>query len=132
VRHTGAAYGVRMIGTLEVLVIDCPDPRALARFYSELIGAEIVGYDPDWAEIVAPGGARPIIAFQRVDEYNPPQWPSQSVPQQMHLDVKVDDFDVSEAAVIELGATKTDSETPTFRVYRDPAGHPFCLIIPQD
>jgi catechol 2,3-dioxygenase-like lactoylglutathione lyase family enzyme len=121
-----------MIGSLELLVIDCPDPRALARFYSQVLGLEIVGYDEDWAEIVEASGQRPIIAFQRVDDFTPPQWPGQSVPQQMHLDVKVDDFDVAEAAVLELGARKTDSATPTFRVYLDPAGHPFCLIKPED
>jgi hypothetical protein len=125
-------YGVGMIGTLESFILDCPDPQALARFYSELIGAEIVGYDPDWAEIVPPGALRPLIAFQRVDEYNPPQWPSQSVPQQMHIDVKVEDFDVSEPEVLALGATKAGSDHATFRVYLDPAGHPFCLVTPQD
>lgn len=121
-----------MIGSFDVLVIDCPDPRALARFYSELIGAEIVAYDEDWAELLPVGGGRPIIAFQGVDNYRPPQWPTQDVPQQMHIDVKVDDFDVAEPAVIALGATKAGSETPTFRVYLDPAGHPFCLIKPDD
>ena len=122
----------RMIGTLESLVIDCPDPRGLARLYSGLLGLEIVADDDGWAEIVAAGGDRPIIAFQQVQAYNPPQWPSQDVPQQMHLDVKVDDLDVGEAAVLELGATKTGAGTATFRVYRDPAGHPFCLVKPAD
>ena len=121
-----------MIGSLDVLVIDCPDPRELARFYSKVLGAEIVGFDEDWAELVLPGQNRPIVAFQRVENYNKPQWPTQDVPQQMHLDVKVDDFDTAEPAVLELGATKTGSETPTFRVYLDPAGHPFCLIKPED
>ncbi|GAA1440950.1 VOC family protein [Leifsonia poae] len=122
-----------MIGTFESIIIDCPDPRALARFYSQLLGLEIVGYDEDWAEIVAEGGRRPLVAFQQVAEYNPPQWPSQSVPQQMHIDVRIDtDFDTAEAAVLALGATSAGSEHPTFRVYRDPAGHPFCLIKPND
>jgi hypothetical protein len=67
-----------------------------------------------------------------VEQYTPPRWPSQTIPQQMHLDVKVEDFDVAEAAVLELGATRAGSETPTFRVYLDPAGHPFCLIKPED
>ena len=38
-----------MIGSFESIIIDCPDPRALARFYSELLGAEIVGYYHDRA-----------------------------------------------------------------------------------
>jgi len=121
-----------MIGTFEAIILDCPDPRALARFYSELIGAEIVGYDAERAEIVPPGSQRPLIAFQRVDDYNPPNWPSQDVGQQMHIDVKIEDFDVAEAAVLALGAMKTGSDAPSFRVYLDPAGHPFCLIKPED
>ncbi|MCU1528808.1 MAG: glyoxalase [Frondihabitans sp.] len=121
-----------MIGSLELIIVDCPEPQALARFYSELIGYEIVGYDPDWAELAPSGGGRPLLAFQQVEGYHAPEWPSQSAPQQFHLDVKIDDFDVAEAAVLKLGATRTGSETPTFRVYLDPAGHPFCLIKPND
>lgn len=50
----------------------------------------------------------------------------------MHLDVRVEDFDVAEPAVLALGATRTGSEEPGFRVYLDPVGHPFCLIVPGD
>lgn len=122
-----------MIGTLDVVVVDCPDPRTLARFYAELIGGEVVGDDEEWAEVVPPSADhRPILAFQRVDDYRAPEWPGQGVPQQMHLDVKVSDLDDGEAAVLAIGATTTGSTTPTFRVYLDPAGHPFCLIRPED
>ena len=50
----------------------------------------------------------------------------------MHIDVKIDDFDVAEVAVLALGATKVGSGAPSFRVYLDPAGHPFCLVRPED
>ena len=122
-----------MIGTLDVVVLDCPDPRALARFYVELLGGEIVAFDEDWAEIALPfTDLRPILAFQQVTEYRKPEWPGQDVPQQSHLDVKVDDLDAGETAVLAIGATATGSGTDTFRVYLDPAGHPFCLIRPND
>jgi len=122
-----------MIGTLDVVVLDCPDPRALARFYVELLGGEIVAFDEDWAEIALPfTDLRPILAFQQVAEYRKPEWPGQDVPQQSHLDVKVDDLDAGETAVLAIGATATGSGTDTFRVYLDPAGHPFCLIRPSD
>jgi hypothetical protein len=122
-----------MIGTLDVIVLDCPEPLALARFYGELIGGEIVQADADWVE-VAPLGAthRPLLAFQLVDDYRAPEWPGQLVPQQIHLDVKVDDLDAGERAVLALGATATGSTTDTFRVYLDLAGHPFCLVSPAD
>jgi hypothetical protein len=65
-----------------------------------------------------------------VDPYTPPTWPTQEQPQQMHLDVIVDDLDTAEAAVIALGATKHEHQPgTTFRVFLDPAGHPFCLCV---
>jgi hypothetical protein len=120
-----------MIGTFEAVILDCPDPRVLASFYSELLGGEIVGYDENWAEVLLPND-RPLLAFQKVENYTAPAWPGQDVPQQSHIDVKVEDFEVSEAAVLAIGATKTGSDHDGFRVYLDPAGHPFCLIIPAD
>jgi Glyoxalase-like domain len=120
-----------MIGTFEAVILDCPDPRVLARFYSQLLGGEIVGFDDDWAELLLPND-RPLLAFQKVDQYRQPEWPGQDVPQQSHIDVKVDDFETAEAAVLAIGATRTGSEHKGFRVYLDPAGHPFCLITPSD
>ena len=46
------------------------------------------------------------------------------MPQQIHLDVMVDDPAAAGAAVLALGARKLDGDG----VYADPAGHPFCLI----
>src|ERR1700709_848557 len=108
----GGSYSGAMIGTLDVIVIDCPDPDALADFYAEVLGRRKFSDEPGWAEIVGPDGVGPIVAFQRVENYTPPQWPGQVVPQQMHLDVRVDDLDVGEAAVLAIGATRTGSETP--------------------
>ncbi|AMM21335.1 glyoxalase [Frondihabitans sp. PAMC 28766] len=121
-----------MIGSLDMVVVDCPDPVPLAEFYAEVLGMTVVGRDPGWAELGPARGGRPIIAFQQVAGYRAPEWPGQLVPQQMHFDVKVDDLDAGEAAVLALGAVRAGSETPTFRVYLDPAGHPFCLIRPND
>jgi hypothetical protein len=42
----------------------------------------------------------------------------------------VDDLDAAEAAVLELGATRHERQPgTTFRVFLDPAGHPFCLCL---
>ena len=106
-------------------VIDCPDPAALASFYGALLDWEIT-LSPDWAEVRADYGQ--CICFQQVADYTAPQWPEQQVPQQMHVDVIVDDLDAGEAAVLDLGATKHSYQPgETFRVFLDPAGHPFCL-----
>lgn len=109
------------------IVIDCPDPAALAAFYGALLDWN-VDVSAGHAEIRADYGD--CIGFQQVDAYTPPAWPAQEVPQQMHLDAMVDDLDAAEAAVLDLGATKPDHQPGTsFRVFLDPAGHPFCLCV---
>jgi hypothetical protein len=47
----------------------------------------------------------------------------QVVPQQVHVDVMVEDVAAAAHRVLALGATKLDGED----VFVDPAGHPFCL-----
>jgi hypothetical protein len=112
-------------------VLDCPDPAALARFYGALLdwkvdpSVELTDAPTGWAEIRGDGQC---ICFQQVDGYRAPVWPGQDVPQQVHLDVVVDDLDAAEREVLALGATKHEHQPgTTFRVYLDPAGHPFCL-----
>ena len=109
------------------VVLDCPDPGVLARFYGALLDWEVKEND-DWWEARADHGQ--CLCFQRVDDYSRPEWPGQERPQQMHLDVVVDDLDVAEKAVVKLGASKADHQPgTTFRVFLDPAGHPFCLCL---
>ncbi|NUR94484.1 MAG: VOC family protein, partial [Kribbellaceae bacterium] len=55
---------------------------------------------------------------------------TQEVPQQLHLDVMVRDLDEAEREVLAIGATKAEYQPgTTFRVFLDPAGHPFCLCV---
>jgi hypothetical protein len=63
------------------------------------------------------------------DGYQAPNWPAQSVPQQLHLDFAVDDLDQAEALILELGAAKPRFQPggDRWRVFTEPAGHPFCL-----
>ena len=115
------------IATYPCVVIDCPDPGRLATFYGTLFDWK-VEIEPDWAEIRADYGQ--VICFQQVDDYQAPSWPGQEQPQQMHLDISVDDLDIAGAAVVALGATLDENQPgTTFRVFLDPAGHPFCLCI---
>jgi predicted enzyme related to lactoylglutathione lyase len=110
------------------VVIDCPEPGALAEFYAGLLDWKVEESSADWAQIRADYGQ--CIAFQGVRDYTAPEWPGQEVPQQMHLDVVVDDLDAAEQAVLGLGATKHSHQPGTsFRVFLDPAGHPFCLCL---
>jgi len=119
---------VMAIARFPVVVLDCPDPKTLAEFYGALLEWKVEQNDDHWWSIRAEYGDS--LGFQKVDAFTPPQWPGQDVPQQMHLDLVVDELDAAEAAVLELGATKHDHQPgTTFRVFLDPAGHPFCLCL---
>ncbi len=113
------------IASYPSIVIDCPDPAALANFYATMLDWKVEAQS-DWVDIRADYGQ--LISFQQVEDYQPPQWPGQEHPQQMHLDVAVEDLDAAGEEVVKLGATKAEFQPgTTFRVYLDPAGHPFCL-----
>ncbi|MEU5099855.1 VOC family protein [Streptomyces sp. NPDC020996] len=115
------------------VVLDCPDPRALARFYAGVAGGTPVEEDPDWVVLQVPGGPR--LAFQRAEGYAAPQWPrADRDSQQFHLDFDAgstwEEIDAAHERVLSLGARPLDledREKKDFQVYADPAGHPFCL-----
>jgi catechol 2,3-dioxygenase-like lactoylglutathione lyase family enzyme len=111
-----------MIGRPHHVAFDCPDPMALARFYSALLGRPITYADEDWV-VVAEDDHHSGLAFQRAPDHRPPTWPDNEVPQQVHLDVMVEDVAAAGPQVIALGARHLRDDT-----YADPAGHPFCLI----
>jgi hypothetical protein len=103
-----------VIGDLQCVVLDCPDPRW--------------SLGDGWATLHSASGL--VLAFQGVDDYRPPRWPDTAHPQQFHLDVDVQDLDRAQKQVLDLGATLLDAgaDTRGWRIYADPAGHPFCLV----
>lgn len=115
-----------MSGRLHHVVLDCPDPRALARFYSALLGDPITYESDDWV-VVSTSSQASGLAFQRGVDHRAPTWPDPAVPQQFHLDIMVDDVAAATRWAIELGARHLDGG-----VFADPAGHPFCLITKPD
>ena len=121
------------IARLSVVALDCEDALELARFYSALTGWPVDEDEDDddsdeWIELRSEGAV--TLAFQRVEDYEPPVWPGSDVPQQLHLDFDVPDLDEGEARVLALGAVRAEYQPgETFRVFLDPAGHPFCLVL---
>ncbi|NUP02616.1 MAG: VOC family protein [Nonomuraea sp.] len=123
-----------MIAELQCVVLDCASPLELAEFYRSLLGGTV--NQPDrrwavsdgWATLHAPSGL--VLAFQRVEDHRPPAWPDPARPQQFHLDFGVTDPDRAHQEVLARGATvlDDDSDGRGWRVYADPAGHPFCLV----
>ncbi len=125
---------------LDLVILDCPDPLALAEFYGTILGWPLEdSSDERWATLVPPGGCvspdnpdgRTTLAFQRIDDFLAPTWPGGTHPQQFHLDFAAGDIAAAEPAVLAAGATvhpHQPSDDGTFKVYLDPVGHPFCLI----
>jgi catechol-2,3-dioxygenase len=105
--------------------LDCPDASALARFYAAMLGMAVT-YEGEGIASVS-GEGQPTVNFQQVDDYTAPRWPDPAYPQQFHIDVDVEDVDAAEQEVLALGAVKVRDGDGNFRVYTDPAGHPFCL-----
>jgi catechol 2,3-dioxygenase-like lactoylglutathione lyase family enzyme len=117
-----------MIGTLRSVVIDCKDPRRLADFYAGLLGGVPEAQDDTWVVLTDPSGRR--LAFQYSPQHEPPLFPDPRGSQQFHLDIAVSGIDDAEHEVLALGATRVTDAVgeEQFRVYRDPAGHTFCLV----
>ncbi|MEU1877999.1 VOC family protein [Streptosporangium sp. NPDC020072] len=121
-----------MIGRLQCVVLDCPDVLELARFYRSLLGGVVNRPDPRWAVdddfSTLHTGSGLVLAFQRVEDHRPPRWPDSAHPQQFHLDIDVPDLDRAQDEVLSLGATLLHTDPRGWRIFADPAGHPFCLL----
>lgn len=121
-----------MIGTLQCVVLDCPDAPSLARFYQALLGGAVNQADPRWSTsddfstLHTESGL--VLAFQRAKDFRAPQWPHSAHPQQFHLDLDVPDLGNAHTQVLNLGATLLHIDPRGWRIYADPAGHPFCLL----
>ena len=118
-----------MIGRMHHVIIDCPDPIALAGFYAELLGQPVTYSSEDFA-VVAANDHTSGLGFQLAPGNREPTWPDNEVPQQFHIDVMVDDLDVAAGRALAIGARRLQASGPDQHafVFADPAGHPFCLI----
>jgi Glyoxalase-like domain len=122
-------HASRVIGSLEKTVIDCPDPRSLARFYCQVPGMGVNEDLGSWV-VIGSGPGRRQLAFQQVTDRVPPRCPDPAHPRQMHLDIGVGDAGRAGQELLALGATRVHGERETsFRVFTDPAGHPFCIVF---
>jgi catechol 2,3-dioxygenase-like lactoylglutathione lyase family enzyme len=118
--------GAGSVMGLFAVTIDAPDASALARFYAALLGMEVT-YDGPEGALISGGGKN--VMFQQVSTYTSPRWPDPAYPQQAHLDIVVDDLDAGETRALELGASRLPGGAESFRVFADPAGHPFCICV---
>ena len=117
--------------TLTAAVLDTPDPRGLARFYSRLLGWPLGSDELDWAS-VRPEGGGAGLSFQLEERHVRPVWPAVDgdLRMQMHLDIEVDDLAAATEHALAVGAEFAGFQPQDdVRVCLDPAGHPFCLWV---
>jgi predicted enzyme related to lactoylglutathione lyase len=114
----------------QVVVFDAADLAAESRFWAGVLGGTVDAED-DWHMVLVDG--EPRVGVQLAPNHIPPEWPD-GTPQQIHLDLWVDDIGTAHDEVMSLGAKvlkPAEDEFPksgdNYQVYADPAGHPFCL-----
>jgi catechol 2,3-dioxygenase-like lactoylglutathione lyase family enzyme len=115
------------IGDLSGVALDCPDPAALAEFYSRLTGWPVVYSSPDWCSIGERIDTGFHLSFQLAPRYEPPTWPDPRSSMQAHAHIRVRDLDAAMVAAVDLGARTLRRDEGNFVVMADPAGHIFCL-----
>jgi hypothetical protein len=120
------------IGWIREVVLDCAEPWALARFWAGLLGGTPVQWYPGWVTIEPPPhGQR--LSFQHSTA------PPGSQTARVHVDILVGDLAAAHDRVLAAGAVLAGEhvsprpgpggEPVGWRVYHDPAGHPFCLVV---
>jgi catechol 2,3-dioxygenase-like lactoylglutathione lyase family enzyme len=112
----------------QIIVFDAADLNSESKFWADLLGGTVEAED-DWHTVMVGGESR--IGVQLAPDHQQPDWPN-GTPQQIHLDLYVDDVKSAHDEVISLGARPLDladrmDTAQGFQVYADPAGHPFCL-----
>jgi hypothetical protein len=113
----------------QVVVFDAADLSAESSFWAGMLGGRVVA-DDDWHSVIDADG-RWVIGVQLAPGHVPPEWPHGN-PQQIHLDLHVEDFGTAHTEAVELGArlllaAEDLTAAQGHQVYADPAGHPFCL-----
>ncbi|MBY4275379.1 VOC family protein [Rhodococcus fascians] len=127
VNPTDAAGELGVPARVLAVTFDCPDPRALARFYTRAVGLPVTKDSDDFVLIGELDGTG--LAFYRLAGYQRPTWPEPGVEKQIHLELGVEDLDTAQKRLVALGASVPDGQPdgPSRRVLIDPAGHPFCI-----
>ncbi|WP_028807304.1 VOC family protein [Streptomyces sp. 303MFCol5.2] len=120
----------RDTGPIATVVVDCADPRAMARFWGEATDWTVHDVTDDHASLrSARGAGGPYLEFLRTPDV-------QTVPDRIHLDLLPYPGDDKAAEVDRLralGATDLDlgqGDVP-WTCLTDPEGHEFCVLAPS-
>lgn len=111
------------IGTLYAFVLDVNDLDACGRFWSQVLGAEVLYQDQKYVRL-GQQGARPTLLLQKVPE-------RRADKNRAHIDLDVMDLDKAVSRVQALGGRRLRAVNEygiAWVVMSDPDGNEFCLI----
>jgi hypothetical protein len=134
-RRAGLIGNVRAVDDLQmklmrqVVVFDAPDLASESAFWAGMLDGRVLR-DDRWHSVFDADGHW-VIGVQLAPDHVPPDWPNGN-PQQVHLDLHVDDPASAHAKAIALGARVLKhaddlAAAEGHEVFADPAGHPFCI-----
>ncbi len=112
-----------------VVVFDAADLGSESAFWAGMLGGQVFE-DETWHTVID-AERKWRVGIQLAPNHVAPEWPDGN-PQQVHLDLHVEDPRAAHDEAMALGATllqpapDLDSDEG-HQVYADPAGHPFCI-----
>ena len=108
---------------IDSLAIDARDPEALARWWQQVLGGEVVREQETVPRLVGAPGCPPLD-FLRVDD-------PKVAKNRLHLDLRPDDQAAEVARLEALGATRVDvgqGDDVPWVVLTDPEGNELCVL----
>jgi predicted enzyme related to lactoylglutathione lyase len=118
----------QVTGPIATVVVDCVDPRVMARFWSNAMDWTLHKVTDHNAVLRSAKGVGPYLQFLRTPDVK-------TVWNRVHLDIRPypgDDPEAEAARLRTLGAAAIDlgqSDVP-WTVFADPEGNEFCLLAP--
>jgi predicted enzyme related to lactoylglutathione lyase len=114
----------------QVVVFDAADLATESRFWAGVLDGTVDAED-DWHMVVVDG--EPRVGVQLAPNHVPPDWPDGAPPQQIHIDLWVEDFESAHERVMSLGAkvlkpARTSIPATIFRCTPIPLGTPSACV----
>lgn len=115
------------VGWLRAVVIDAAEPERLATFWEAVLGVGVAETEQDWIQLERDRGGV-YLAFQPLPQGARPG------AARMRPDIEVDDMDVAQHQIEELGGTLVaiieEPDGDSHRRMADPEGNEFTILLP--
>ncbi|MFD4373875.1 VOC family protein [Streptomyces sp. NPDC058486] len=116
-------------GPIAAVVVDCTDPREMARFWDGAMDWTLHEVTDEYATMRSAQGVGPYLEFYRTPD-------KKSGWNRVHLDLRPypgDDLEAEAARLRALGATDPgiDQSDLPWTILADPEGNEFCLLTPR-